>query len=433
MKRFLRYRRYLDDLLDQIEWGHRTQTASEALQRSLNGGAASALRDSVSKKRIRRFGAFFTQERLAREVVLPLASTAKLLELPIWDPTCGGGDLLLRWAEFLPVDTELEATLSEWEKLVHGRDLHPEFIEVAKRRLVLLAAARGSRLRATSPPDFDALFPGLATGDVFAADSVPPEHSTLVMNPPFTQVIAPARCSWTTGRVSQAALVFLRCLKQCRKGQTVVAILPDVLRSGSRYARWREKVGGLLKLIRVDVVGRFNEHADVDVFILHGIAGLKGGEVDWFRSESTERLPRIASFCDARVGAVVPYRAPHKGPWAPYLTTSDLPAWAKITSIPRHRRFQGSTVKPPFVAVRRTSSPSDLHRPIATIVSGMKPVALENHLIALIPHDRRVRTCKAIMRNLRDRRTRIWLDGRIRCRHLTVAALRELPVWERTT
>ena len=224
MKAFLKYRQSLDDLLDRVEWGRRVGSSSDAVQQSLNGGAARALRATVSRKRIRRFGAYFTDEHLARQTIQPLVTRPELLEFPVWDPTCGGGDLLLRWAEFLPLDAKLETTLCRWGKLLCGRDLHPEFIEVAKRRLVLQAVARGSRLKASSPPDFDCLFPGLVAGDVFAADLDFPERSTLVMNPPFTHVVAPARCGWTTGKVSQAALIFLRCVAACKKGQSFVAI-----------------------------------------------------------------------------------------------------------------------------------------------------------------------------------------------------------------
>jgi len=430
MKSYLRYQEGLDELLAQIEWGDRIETAPEAVHQALNGGAASALRGYVSRKAIQQAGAFFTEDWLARRAVSRLTSCPGLLERPVWDPTCGSGDLLLRWAESLPVGSDLEATLGRWQGLLHGCDLHQEFVEVAKRRLVLLALARGCRLSSSSPPDFSALFPGMATGDIFAPAQVPPENSTLLMNPPFTQVVAPDDCDWTSGKVSQAALAFLECLARCGRGSRVVAILPDVLRSGPRYAPWRQEVEESLASAKADIVGRFDRHADVDVFILEGTSAPGGGgTIHWCDMKSEDAGEKIGSLCHVRVGAVVPYRTPNRGPWTAYLATGDLPPWGKVTAVPRRRRFGGSTIAPPFVAVRRTSSPSDLQRPIATIVSGSRPIALENHLIALIPHDRRVKTCQSILGNLRDARTRGWLDSRVRCRHLTVTALQELPIW----
>jgi hypothetical protein len=40
-----------------------------------------------------------------------------------------------------------------------------------------------------------------------------------------------------------------------------------------------------------------------------------------------------------------------------------------------------------------------------------------------------VRTCRELLDILKDDQTTHWLDQRIRCRHLTVAALDELPWW----
>jgi hypothetical protein len=86
-------------------------------------------------------------------------------------------------------------------------------------------------------------------------------------------------------------------------------------------------------------------------------------------------------------------------------------------------------LKPPFVAIRRTSRPGDRHRAIGTLITALQPVAVENHLIALRPKDGTVKACRELLYSLKDDRTTHWLDERIRCRHLTVAALNELPWW----
>ena len=68
-------------------------------------------------------------------------------------------------------------------------------------------------------------------------------------------------------------------------------------------------------------------------------------------------------------------------------------------------------------------------RAIATIITGKEEVSVENHLIVLIPHDLSLESCKELMLRLRSKETDEWLNERIRCRHLTVSALNELPWW----
>jgi hypothetical protein len=78
--------------------------------------------------------------------------------------------------------------------------------------------------------------------------------------------------------------------------------------------------------------------------------------------------------------------------------------------------------------VRRTSSPSDPHRAVATVVLGKRPVAVENHLIVLLPKNKTLRACRQAMRLLRDDSTDKRLDRTMRCRHLTVEAVASLPI-----
>ena len=137
----------------------------------------------------------------------------------------------------------------------------------------------------------------------------------------------------------------------------------------------------------------------------------------------------IADFFDAKVGPVVPYRTPKNGPWYSYLTCNSALPWKTIKKMP-NRRFSGTIFNPPFVVLRRTSSPSDKHRALASIVLGSSPVAVENHLIVLIPKDSSIKTCKLLIDNLKRKETQVWLNKRIRCRHLTVTAIKELPWWE---
>jgi hypothetical protein len=56
-------------------------------------------------------------------------------------------------------------------------------------------------------------------------------------------------------------------------------------------------------------------------------------------------------------------------------------------------------------------------------------VAIENHLLVLRPKDDSPKTCEELLGLLSLQRTNEWLNRRIRCRHLTVGALADLPWW----
>ena len=127
----------------------------------------------------------------------------------------------------------------------------------------------------------------------------------------------------------------------------------------------------------------------------------------------------------------MPHRHKHFGPWRAYILARVLPPGGTFdVSLAQHRRFEGRTFTPPFVAVRRTSAPGDQSRAVATIVTGEQKVAVENHLLVLEPRDRSLESCKRVLKVLTNIRTKEWLDQRIRCRHLTVGSLRDLPWWE---
>jgi hypothetical protein len=81
------------------------------------------------------------------------------------------------------------------------------------------------------------------------------------------------------------------------------------------------------------------------------------------------------------------------------------------------------------VVVRRTTRPDRQNRIVGTLITGDKPVAVENHLIVLQPRDGSENLCRKLQESLSAKETVRWLDERIRCRHFTVTALRELPWW----
>ena len=427
MKSYDQYATVLTALLDRLEWGHGLPSERSEVLHHLNGGAAAALRDLVPAVEVHKSGAFFTPEALARILV---GNSARAADASVLDPSMGAGDLLLRWAESLPVHRSLETTLDLWGSLLCGFELHREFISVAKRRLVLLAICRGAKLSGERPPKWRSLFPMLRQLDFINFQQAIPKGCTIVMNPPFTMIPSLPGCAWSRGQVNAAAVFVERVLASVPQDHRIIAILPEVLRSGTRYSRWRQIVAGKFAITRCVSWGRFSDHADVDVFVLDGITRTAGDRVKSQFSERLSRRLRLGSMASISVGPVVPHRHREEGRSMRYITARSMPAWGTVRDITDRRRFSGTFFTPPFVVVRRTSSPHDRIRAIGTMVIGKHPVAVENHLLVIRPATGTVSDCRRILDSLRKPSSTAWLNDRIRCRHLTVSALREIPLFE---
>jgi len=428
MRKYAAYIKILDALLEATDWGRRT-VQNEALRPHLNGGADMHLRNLVDRRQLRESGAFFTGESLGRRLVAMLPAT-DWRDTPAWDPNCGAGDLLLRWSEGLPlIDNDLPSTLKYWGEMLRGVEIHSVFLRAAKRRLALAAVCRGARVKSGRLRHLDGYFPNLECRNLLEREISVPDSSVILMNPPFTMIDTPRESAdWASGNVAFAAVAFLNCLKAAAPGQQILAILPDVLRSGSRYGRWRKLVAQHAIEAKVHLIGRFSGGVDVDVVILHATAGQDGeSDVRWFPS-MLESGSTLGDFCDVHVGSVVPYRHRHKGEWVPYLTVAHAPAWADVHSSLPCIRHNGTCVTGPFLAVRRTSSPADKTRAIATVVASTKPTAIENHLLTVRPRDGKLETCRQMLEVLRSEFVQQWLDQRIRCRHITVDVLRGVPI-----
>ena len=427
--RYIDYKSTLDKLLSECSWG-RGSLDFDVVHSHLNGGASNSLRALVTRCQIRSSGAFFTGEQLGRDLVRRVRAEPNT-HCAALDPTCGAGDLLLRWSERLPTYRSLHKTLKTWGELIHGRDIHPQFLAVAKRRLALAAIARGSFLPRGQLDSVDDYFPNICRQSILKKTVSIPPKSVILMNPPFTKIATPANCqSWSSGSVSFAAVAALRCISESENSQRICAILPDVLRSGSRYSAWRKQMERLLGRASIKVVGRFDTHADVDVFVLDAVVGRKKGlaKIDWVPSNRNPPNRTLADVFEVRVGTVIPHRHEPSGRKVRYLTTSSARPWSEMIRIKDGITFSGNVVKGPFLAVRRTSSPSDLSRAIATLVATKQQVALENHLISLRPKNGSVDSCREMMKYLKSEEVRQWLDERIRCRHLTVSSLKEIPI-----
>jgi len=419
-----RFRRYVRELktlnADVVRSGGMPLTAIELAHAHLDGRASRELRAAVDITALREIGAFFTGEALADAVVqraLSFGNDARFV-----DPSCGCGDLLLAAARRMEVERGLDDTLSAWGARLSGTDVVPEFVETARERLLLLALVRGAK-PGRSRPDLDRLLPGISVGD--GRGVLPFRSGVVLLNPPYGQVPAPLGTAWASGLVSEAALWIADLADAMTTGMRVVALLPDVLRSGSRYAHWRTAVGEQLIVGAVETIGQFDALTDVDVFALEAEKGLRGSR--WCASAAS-RGQVLDDISRVSVGPVVDRRDPHVGDLVPYLTTKELPQAGEFVPTER-RRFSKRLFEPPFVVLRRTSRPTvgePRLRPV--IIRGGDPVAVENHLIVVEPAGRASAVaCKRLANVLAADATTEWLNARIRLRHLTVTAVREIP------
>ena len=349
----------------------------------------------------------------------------------ILDPACGSGDLLLACSRRLPIADNLPETLETWGRQLFGLDLYPEFIHAAKARLVLSAALRGRWNGSLSQMDTVSWFPGIRVGNGLEIPEDLAEATHVVLNPPFNLIQTPLEVEWSSGQVSAAAAFVNHILETCENGTDIVAILPDVLRSGTRYAKWRDHISRQATVRSVSIWGIFDRWADVDVFLFAASIGSDGfgdSMAAWAGPKGTRATRTLMSVAKISVGSLVPHRHSNRGEWHPYLQAQGLARWGKVNvdSLPK-KRFTGTVFAPPFIAVRRTSRPNDSGRAVGTVIFGNKPVAVENHLIIVKPNDASLDTCEEIKDLLRSEATDQWLDHRIRCRHLTVRALQEIP------
>lgn len=428
MKAYLPYVERLEDLvrLYQDEDRHWTDAARLAL----DGEPRRQLRKAINLTDRRADGAFFTSRELAQRL-LGRPSPEHCGQETYFDPTCGAGDLLLAAARRLPVNRGLSETLSFWGERIAGYDKHSEFVRAAKARLAILAMCRGARPNNGKDIQLDKVFPLIRVSNALTDNSLYKKATHVLLNPPFCAVDAPAGCKWACGSVTAASLFVETALTQVSEGTLVSAILPDVLRSGSRYEAWRQSVKARAVIDRIRTHGLFDVTADIDVFLLHlhVVEDAQAGSWTTTRQRLGPCDGCVRDKFAVHVGPVVPHRHKLVGPACPYIHAHNLPRWEIFSPTADSRRFSGRTFKPPFVVVRRTSRPGDEKRAVATTIIGDDPVAVENHLLVFVPFDARLSTCEALVARLRLTKTDVWLDRRIRCRHLTVRALAELPWW----
>lgn len=394
----------------------------------LDGRAGRELRLAVPLSDLRRMGAFFTGDALAGEVI------RRAGEPTVWsavvDPACGCGDLLLAAARRLAVHHDLESTLQSWGEVLHGVDCVPEFVEVARQRLMLLALLRGARPTRPDLPRLEALLPKIVSGDGRRHKYLA-QADLVLLNPPYGRIIAPPHVPWASGLVTDAALWVASVIEQVPHSGRLVAVLPDVLRSGTRYARWRAEVGTAARIAELRSIGQFDALTDVDVFVLVATRSMRKPGTGWPMLATAPVT--VADVCTVMVGPVVDRRDAHQGPLVPYIATQDLPQSGDFVPV-RRRRFSKRLFKPPFVVLRRTSRPtSEQARLRPVIIRGTESVAVENHLLVLQPARATLHACRELAGALVEQPTTDWLNRRIRTRHLTVSAVREAPLGREAT
>lgn len=414
---------YVDELAELLREPRRVEPIAAAL----DGAVSHELRSRVALDARRKQGAFFTGQTLAARLV-----ARELVEdRAIADPAVGVGDLLLAGANHLPLAGSVGATLARWGRRLHGADLEEAYVRASRIRLALLAAQRLGTRTYLREERLAELLPHIRVGD--GQTLTVPRRSLIVLNPPYGSLPSSEGLAWASGRVSRAAVFAASVVERAPVGASLVAILPDVLRSGTNYRRWRAHMQQYLRIDAIETVGQFDAWADVDVFVVRA-AVVKdwkppAGSDPWSFPQANDTVARRFA---VNVGAVVPHRDPEEGRLVRYLSVHDLPSGTRIRADTlNERRFSGRVFEPPFVAVRRTSRPGQqIHRAIGTLVTGAGPVAVENHLLVCTPNDGTIACCKALQHILHSDVTDEWLDERIRCRHLTVGAVRDVP-WQK--
>jgi hypothetical protein len=389
----------------------------------LDGRAGARCLDLLHPSSIQRLGAFFTPSIVAVQLVSAFSDRA-WFRAKVFDPACGAADLLLPIAATLPIRRTVSSTLRLWNDRISGCDLSPQFIEAARLRLLLLAVKRGASLDG-DPNRLAGLLTNLWVSDGLAVADTYGHSSHILMNPPFGRVSS-GRQSWREGTITAAALFVERAARLSAPGTQIVALLPEVLRTGSSYANWRDHVGRFATRSRPQSIGLFSDHADVDVYIQR----FTRRRTPFAAPSSRCRKPKDRTVGDkfaVWVGAVVPHRHKKSGPELAYLHAGNTRAWSEVQRIAETRHFLGRTFMPPFVVVRRTSRPGDSHRTVATLVLGKRKVAVENHLLVLVPTRGGAAVCRALVKLLRSPNTTDFLNRTMRCRHLTTASVSCLP------
>ena len=422
MNQFATHTQRLKDLIQHQRHLDKTDLAEAVDLDSID----SVMRSYLSISQMKDAGSFFTGQKLATAAVnqlgAPITFSSKVL-----DPTCGAGNLLIECSRKLGIEGTLSETLEKWGKVLHGFDLHKSFIDAAKVRIALEALSRGCRLDCSLETAVLYL-PNIQVAD--AMEISPAELSCishLVMNPPFIYWPSPSIGFWKKGKVNAAGIVTAHYLQFAPDNCSISAILPDVLRSGSRYQEFRDFIERRMTAAKCHLWGRFNRKTDIDVFLLSGYIGTDSYPTLWKEKNAGNTV--LSDYFNVLTGPLVSYRDPEQGMEYPYIHAKNARSGVELNEIHETRFFTGRVIEPPFVVIKRTSSPSDKMRAKATLINvSASEVAVENHLIVAQPKSKKLQDCRRLMKVLASNKTNHFLNQRIRTRHLTCSAVKEIPI-----
>lgn len=383
------------------------------------------LRECLSIDEMREIGCFFTGQALAHKLVASLPNPI-LSDSVVLDPACGAGNLLIECSRQLSVCDTLSATLDNWGRTLWGYDLYPSFIDAAKLRLIMEAMTRGVQRDCSIDKAFE-LLPNIRVKDALNTHSLDLKNVThVVINPPFTICESPKINYWKRGKVNSAGVFVDKYIRNLPEGCTLGLILPDVLRSGSRYGLFRDFLDSNVHGEH-SIWGRFNNKTDVDVFIVFGILKRSNENKNLWEVGTGNYTP-LSQMFDVRVGPLVAYRAPEIGIEYPYFHAKNSVSWQIITEATEFRKFTGTVIKSPFVIIKRTSSPNDKYRAQGTVINIVEYAAVENHMVVVVPKSGKIEDCIKLLNILKSQETNVFLNNRIRLRHLTVSAIKEIPI-----
>lgn len=395
---------------------------------SVNGLAAEELRRLVDIKTRRDSGAFFTDSGLAESVLLKVKPQFTNKSV-IYDAACGAGNLLIASRNYMQA-CGLDLP---WEKHLRGTDIHPEFVETAKLRLMTNALLKSRTATTAILKKEKSKKYMIRQADGLKTNRFYKSATHIYVNPPFNQIPAGEKLSWAQGKVSAAALFIDKIIRHCNPCTSIIAILPDVLRSGTRYEKWRSMVDSECTTEHKELLGKFDKFADVDVYVLHLI---KRPDPIQLTAADKAVLPNkqstLEDLFDISVGPVVDNRDQKTGDLHDYIISRGLTGWSTQGEIEKKRQHEGKKINGPFVVIKRTSRKEDSHRAVATIINTHRPAYVDNHLIILEPKSGLLKDCKTALAILKDPRTDDWINERIRCRHLTVKIVKQIPVWNET-
>jgi hypothetical protein len=348
----------------------------------------------------------------------------------VYDAACGAGNLLIAVSDYIK---QCNINFDSCTHLL-GTDIHNEFVEAAKIRLLINGLLKQPNSKGYKKAFAISQEYSITQGDGLQLNDFYKTATHIFVNPPFNQITIEEKLNWSKGKVSAAALFIDKIIQHSNPGTTIIAILPDVLRSGTRYEKWRRMVDKECKIKKTELLGQFDKYADVDVYAVMLTKrketitiNASSKAVKTKRSKHPKTIDDMFEVC---VGPVVDNRDAKEGSSLPYIVSRGLQGWSVQTEIVLTRQHQGKFFISPFVVVKRTSRMGDAQRAVATIINILSPVFVDNHLIVLKPKSGKLKDCTKALSILKDKKTDEWLNDKIRCRHLTVKIVSKIPIWQ---